>query len=283
MKKLLALLLVMSMLFALTACGEDNENPESTGTSTSTTEGTNNSTDGTQNSTEGTTEGSTGGETTDSPTTPPTTNPPETEPPHTHSHSWGDWKVKTKALVDKAGTEQRVCSVCSATDTKASTKNAINNSFFDGGLVFIISNDYGSVNGSTLLHYARCTFDEFIDKAVAADTLFAALSKRFAYGITDDVKQQMKDIASRQGFYDAQSDTFTLYIDASDPGELKLLGYVHNGGNRYTTYYSFTPHDIDTTLDFAVELEYNRANGQPNRYLSIGRTDALPSNMIKSK
>ncbi len=61
------------------------------------------------------------------------------------------------------------------------------------------------------------------------------------------------------------------------------MGYVHNGGNKYTAYYSFTPHDIDVTLNFAIELEYNRANGKPSRYLSIGRADALPSDMIKSE
>ena len=337
MKKILALLLALSMLFALTACGKDNENPESTGTSTSTTESTTDTTDKSQGGTEGTTNGDTSNTTDPPSTTPPTTEPPtteppateppatnppttppETNPPHTHSytskvttsascdkdgiktftcscgdsytekinaigHSWGDWKVKTQALVDKVGTEQRTCSLCSATDTQDSTKNAAFNSFYDWALVVVVMNDYGSVNGSTLLSYARCALYEYIDKAVAADTIFAALSERFAYGITDDTKKQMKDIASWQGSYDAQNDTFTLYIDAVDPGEFKLLGYVHNGGNKYTTYYSFTPHEFDTTLKFAVELEYNRTNGKPNRYLSIGRTDALPSDMIKSE
>lgn len=332
MKKILALLLALSMLFALTACGKDNENPESTGTSTSTTESTTDTTDKSQGGTEGTTNGDTSNTTEPPSTTPPTTEPPateppatnppttppETNPPHTHSytskvttsascdkdgiktftcscgdsytekinaigHSWGDWKVKTQALVDKVGTEQRTCSLCSATDTQDSTKNAAFNSFYDWALVVVVMNDYGSVNGSTLLSYARCALYEYIDKAVAADTIFAALSERFAYGITDDTKKQMKDIASWQGSYDAQNDTFTLYIDAVDPGEFKLLGYVHNGGNKYTTYYSFTPHEFDTTLKFAVELEYNRTNGKPNRYLSIGRTDALPSDMIKSE
>ena len=336
MKRILALILALVMLFALPACGADSQNPESTGISTSTAEGTTDPTDESQGGTDGTTNGDTSNTTEPPSTTPPTseppateplateplatnpsTTPPETEPPHTHSytsnvtaaascdkdgvktftcsccdsytekiaatgHSWGDWNVKTQALVDKAGTEQRTCSVCSATDTKDSTKNAAFNSFHDWGLVVIVCNDYGSVNGSTLLSYARCIFDEYIDKTVAADTIFAALSERFAYGITDDAKQQMKDIASWQGSYNAQSDTFTLYMDPSDPGEFKLLGYVHNGGNKYTTYYSFTPHGIDTTLNFAVELEYNRANGKPNRYLSIGRTDALPGDMIAS-
>jgi len=72
MKKIIALLLALSMLFALTACGGDDENTltgESTGETTSTTESTTNTTEGTEDSTqsttESTTEGTTGGETTE--------------------------------------------------------------------------------------------------------------------------------------------------------------------------------------------------------------------------
>lgn len=72
MKKIIALLLALSMLFALTACGGDDENTptgESTGETTSTTESTTNATDGTEDSTqsttESTTESTTGGESTD--------------------------------------------------------------------------------------------------------------------------------------------------------------------------------------------------------------------------
>lgn len=71
MKKIIALLLALSMLFALTACGGDNENTptgESTGETTNTTESTNNATDGTEDSTQSTTESTTGGETTDNTT-----------------------------------------------------------------------------------------------------------------------------------------------------------------------------------------------------------------------
>ena len=57
MKKIIALLLALSMLFALTACGGDDKNTptgESTGETTSTTESTNDATDGTQSTTEDT-------------------------------------------------------------------------------------------------------------------------------------------------------------------------------------------------------------------------------------
>ncbi len=104
MKKIIALLLTLSMLFALTACGgNDKSTPtgESTGETMSTTESTNNTTDGTDDSTQGTTEGTTGSDTTD------TTTPPATDAPHTHSYSS---KVTTAATCSKEGIKTFTCS-----------------------------------------------------------------------------------------------------------------------------------------------------------------------------
>ena len=83
MKKILALLLALIMLLAMTACGKNEEGTptdESTGATTNTTESTNDTTDDTQNGTQGTT----GGDTTET-TAPPTTTPPTTTPPTTIS------------------------------------------------------------------------------------------------------------------------------------------------------------------------------------------------------
>ena len=80
MKRILALLLALAMLLALTACGKNDEGAptgESTGATTNTTESTNTPTDGTQGSTEGTTESTTGNTTT--PTTTPTEGSKPTE------------------------------------------------------------------------------------------------------------------------------------------------------------------------------------------------------------
>lgn len=116
MKKSLALLLVLVMLFALTACGKDEKGTptgESTGATTNTTESTNDPTDGTQDSTQGTTESTTGTETTEPPTTeppttnPPTTTPPTTETPHTHSYSS---KVTKAATCTAKGVKTYTCS-----------------------------------------------------------------------------------------------------------------------------------------------------------------------------
>ena len=83
MKKILALLLALSMLFVLTACREDNKNTP-TGESTGSAESTNNATDGMEDTTQGTTESTTDGDTTEftdpTPTEPKPTEPKPTEP-----------------------------------------------------------------------------------------------------------------------------------------------------------------------------------------------------------
>ena len=123
MKKIIALFLALSMLFALTACGGNNENTptdESTGATTSATESTNTTMGGTEDSTQSTTEGTTGGDTTNTtqqptttpptttpPTTTPPTTPPTTEAPHTHSYSS---KVTTAATCGKEGVKTFTCS-----------------------------------------------------------------------------------------------------------------------------------------------------------------------------
>lgn len=127
MKRLFALLLALSMLFALTACGgDDNTTPtsESTGATTNTTESTNDPTDGTQDSTQGTTESTTGGETTES-TEPPTTTPPTTEPPTTtppttqpsHTHNYTSTITKAPTCTQK-GVKTFTCSGCGKSYTE---------------------------------------------------------------------------------------------------------------------------------------------------------------------
>jgi len=282
MKQILLLILVLTLLLALNACGKDKEPDPTVGQTTVTTD-------------------------------PPVT----TQPPHTHNytsevtaepsctedgtctftcscgdsyteaipadgHVWGQWEIETNALVGKPGSEKRSCSVCSESETQERTANAIANSFYDGGLQHIIASHYGSINATSLLSYACHEFHEYLHKPVASETIFTALSERF--NITEQLKADMiqlgKDLADLGIFgYDAANDTFNLQYNA-EVATLTLLGYVHVEGKQYRTYYTFTPFDIDATLTFEVTLEYNKLDGKPNKYFSVQRCDEVPADMI---
>ena len=193
-------------------------------------------------------------------------------------HFFSEWEIETKAFIDKDGTEKKTCSVCSTSKTKKSVANATNNSFYDAGLPHILGQGYGLLSGSSLLEYASYTFTEYADKPVAAATLFSALSERF--NITDDLKASMKEWGEGRFGYDASNDTFTLHdYGISGMGSAKLVGYTHNGGNAYSAYYAYNPFD-DVVVYHEVKLEYNRSNGGQNKYLSFDMIDELPSDII---
>lgn len=315
MKKLLALLLALSMVLTFAACRESEDTTPDAGASTPSS-GSTSSTGSTEStgSSEGT---SLPPETTAPPASEaPATQPPATTPPatagHTHNytsnvttattctangvktfscscgdsyteaitatgHTWGNWQTEAYALVGKAGTEKRTCSACSISETKERTANAISNSFYDGGLIRILNHSYGTIDTTSLLEYASREFHEYADKPVAAATIYAALARRF--DISNYFETPLSTPMQNRFGYDAANDTYTLH-DYGDTATLVLLGYVHQGGNRYDTYYAFTPDGIDVTLNFKVALEYNKLGGNPNRYLSIERASELPADMI---
>lgn len=143
MKKILALLLALSTLLALTACGGGKVGSpagESVGETTNATESTNDPTEGTQDTTQS--------------TEPPATTPPATQPSHTHSytstvtksptctqkgimtfscsgcgesyeedikacHTWGKWTTITEATSTTEGESRRTCKNCTEYETKA--------------------------------------------------------------------------------------------------------------------------------------------------------------------
>lgn len=113
MKKLFALLLALSLLFVLAACGSGEQTanlddaPETSAT-TDTTGETQESTDSTENTTEATTPETTTPPTTEPDETKPTdTTPPETKPAHTHSYSS---KVTQAATCTEKGVKTYTCS-----------------------------------------------------------------------------------------------------------------------------------------------------------------------------
>ena len=179
MKKIIALFLALSMLFALTACGGNDESTptgESTGETTSTTESTTNTTDGTEDSTQGTTEGTeatteaTTPETTIPPTTEPNetkpteTTPPETQPTHTHSYSS---KVTTAATCTADGVNTYTCSCGkSYTESIKATGHSMGGwkEHSNGGTYTVGETRNSCANCS---HYeSKMQFDAFFEKYV---------------------------------------------------------------------------------------------------------------------
>lgn len=286
MKKVLALLLAVSMLVMLAACGKDQGDSSATEQPSEFTSGTPTETD---------------------PTTPE-------EEPHSHSysqqvtteatcaaegektftcdcgdsytesipmtdHTWGEWVMDAPALVGKVGREKMTCSVCFATEFRERTANAVTNSFYDGGLQYILASHYGQISAATLLSYFCHEFPEYWNQPTSSETLFAVLAERFE--LTEELKADIIQFGKEMPFYqyDPVADTF-VFQDNGEVGTNVLLGYTHVEGNRYIAYYNFSPVGIDATVSFAIELEYNRAEGKPNKYFSAGRAGALPENMI---
>lgn len=308
MKRFIALLLTLVMLLALSACNT-TENPASVDNSGSSVP----SSSTPASSTPASSTPTSSAPVTSTPASSAPSSTPDSQPSHTHSysssvttaatcdkegtktftctcgdsyteeiaalgHSFGDWQIETKAFIDKDGTEKKTCSTCSTSKTRKSTANAMANSFYDAGLPHILGENYGTLSGSSLLEYASYTFTEYADKPVAINTVFAALSERFQ--ITDDLKSAMKEYGTHRFGYDAANDTITLHNYGIDGvGTAELVGYVHNGGNEYSTYYAYSPF-ADVTVYHEVKLEYNRSNGKPNKYLSFDMIDALPDGII---
>lgn len=203
-------------------------------------------------------------------------------------HNWGEWEVVTPALVGKPGIEKRSCIDCNEPVTRERTANAIANSFYDGGLIRIIGDNYGTISTRSLLEYASRQFHEYADKPVAIDTICDALAQRFDmsnFDLSEIFDNRPDDFYKERWGYDEANNTLTLH-DYGDTATLVLLGYVHKEGKLYDTYYAFTPDGIDATVVFKVELEYNLPDGKPNRYFAIHRLDSLstqifPEEMVK--
>lgn len=281
MKKLLAILITISLLFAFAACGEGGEISSDPASSDFT------SSDSTSSDVI-----SSGDETSSTDSTSSTESQAPTSSTEsvsstvtTHTHTWSSWTVVERALLGKDGSEKRTCSGCSETETRKRTECAVSNSFFDGGLQYIFNNGYGSINGSTLLDYACHEFHEHLHKDVTTSVIFDELSKRFT--VTEQLKNDMIGIAKSMvqyggGMYgyNEANNTFNLQYQA-EISNCFLVGYIHNGGNSYSTYYKFSPFGFDDiVLVFEVELEYNKLNGKPNKYISVQKVAEAPSGMV---
>ncbi len=191
----------------------------------------------------------------------------------------------TLAYIDKAGTEDRICSACSARETKETYLCSVSNSFPNGiGLQFI-RNCGGEINAAFMYAYACYEFGDFIEiPDKPATDFFDKLSKYFV--VTDEIKNEIKTQfkASGDDEYGYHEDTDTFYLPYySEDCDWDLMGYRHEDGKRYTTYYrsyvNSSSGDVEERY-WEFELEFNRSNGQPNRYLSGREVDFIPSDII---
>lgn len=199
-------------------------------------------------------------------------------------HNWGEWIITAPALLEKDGTETRTCTVCSATDTKVTKENAVENSFADDELQYVFdrwNGENGDITADGMLFYFSQKHDNREDDplVVSSAVAFEWLSERFV--LTDALKEEMKRTEAFGLKYHADTDTFELSF-AGYYGENRLLGYIPNGGNSYTVYYQFSSWDEDGPIDgiWEVKVEYNLPNGQPNRYLSAKKVNTVPDKVV---
>ena len=199
-------------------------------------------------------------------------------------HTWGEWLLTTPALLNKDGAETRSCSACSATESKVSKENAVENSFGDKELQYLFSRWNGvdgELTAAGLLAYFSQKYDgrEADPLVVSAEEMFNWLSQRFQ--LTEAMKQAMKQTQDATLRYNAATDSFELDHTGS-LAEVQLIGYIPKGENRYTVYYQTASWDDDARMNgvWEVEMEYNLVNGAPNKYLSATKVNGVPDKVI---
>ena len=200
MKKILSLLLAITLVFSLVAC--DNEKDTTSKPDTSTTQTETESTENTETTDsdtadESSSETETPSSSTSTPTTSTETSKPTTSTPSapSHTHSWSSWKTETKALIGKDGTEKRTCSSCKETESRALTKDAAYNSFYDLELHWFMLDTIGisgGINSNNLITYFSQKYDGRDDATInpSSTTVFNWLSSRFV--LTDSLKEYFK-------------------------------------------------------------------------------------------
>lgn len=312
-KKITALLLAFCLLICLSACNKEatssdissdvsqTETTDSQTEESSKTDTTDTSTDKSSSNTETPSNSSPTSTETSKPTTSdkdnttsikpsnttstPTTSKPTTSTPSstpstpTHTHSWGSWKTETKALIGKDGTEKRTCSSCKEVEKRSTKTDAIVNSFLDFYLDeyfawFINSGNQTTFDISALFKcgdlIARDECPITQDSTIAVNDYYKALKEHFV--LNDAIISQMKS--------QRNADAYPMTMDGSTPQPFDtVVGYTHNGGNKYTVYWeSSYRNDVKP---IKVELEYNLLNGKPNRYISIEFVNSIPNNIVK--
>ncbi len=258
MKKLLALLLVLTMLLSLAACGKKPViNPVD---SSSASDSDNNTGDSTGNDQSSTGDNNSG----------------------EHTCQWGEWNgaEKTFGVLTLKRIIDRTCTVCGKTEKAKPYESKWNvfgqlfpepesdiciDRYFDvGGYSdgpFSIQGLFAA--GDFLATEPYATEEGPIQ--VSASDYYAKLQEHFT--LSADIIAKMKQ--ERPG------DTYDLYFTYNG-ANLMPYSCVHIKDNLYTVYYTYGHSGATTIPQYKAEVEYNLHNGKPNKFLSL-TTDNVTS------
>lgn len=254
MKKLLALLLALTMLLSLAACGKK---PATKPYDPSSDTGTDNSTGSDQSAT-----GDNSGE---------------------HTCQFGEWNTVEKAfgVLTLKRNVSRTCTQCGKTETARpyEAKWNVFDQLFPEVEDTICIDRYFDVAGSTDGKFSVAGLfaagdflatepyameaSEDTPIQVSADDYYARLRECFV--LSDDIIAQMKQ--ERPG------DTYDLYFTYNG-ANLMPYSCVHIKDNLYTVYYTYGHSGATTIPQYKAEVEYNP--GKPTKFLSL-TTDGIVS------
>ena len=261
MKKLLALLLALTMVLSLAACGKK---PATKPYDPSSDTGTDNSTGSDQSAT-----GDNSGE---------------------HTCQFGEWNTaeKTFGVLTLKRNVSRTCTVCGKTEQApsyeakwdvmaqlfANTEDSICiDRYFDvGGYTdgpFSIQGLFAAGDFLATEPYAM-EASEDTPIQVSADDYYARLRECFV--LSDDIIAQMKQ--ERPG------DTYDLYFTYNG-ANLMPYSCIHNKDNIYTVYYTYGHSGATYIPQYKAEVEYNP--GQPTKFLSLTTDNVVSYEMERTK
>jgi len=269
MKRLLALLLVLTMTLSLAACGKKAPVETPDNSSTSDTGDTDDTTDTKKPGINGVDQPSNDGE---------------------HTCQWGEWtKVqKTFGVLTLTRNVDRTCSVCGKTEAaryseaqwdvfsqlfpEVEDSICIDRYFDVGGYTdgpFSIPGLFAAGDFLATEPYAM-EAGEDTPIQVSADDYYAKLQEYFV--LSSDIIAKMKQ--ERPG------DTYELFFQYNGTS-LMPYSCVHLEGNRYAVYYTYGHSGATIIPQYKAEVEYNP--GQPTKFLSLTTDNVVSYEMERTK
>lgn len=275
MKRLLALLLVLTMALSIAACGKKAPSADAdNSTSTSSTSDVTGSTDGEHTGDKKPGVNGTG----------------QTDNNGEHTCQWGEWNTVTKpfGVLTLNRIVDRTCTVCGKTEQAPSYEAkwdvmsqlfpevedsiCIDRYFDVGGYTdgpFSIPGLFAAGDFLATEPYATEAGEDTPIK-VSADDYYAKLQEYFV--LSSDIIAKMKQ--ERPG------DTYELFFQYNGTS-LMPYSCVHLEGNRYAVYYTYGHSGATMIPQYKAEVEYNP--GQPTKFLSLTTDNVASYEMERTK